>query len=80
MREINIEFPPRNHSTLNHHPLQDITLRSAAAGVGVGVGTGVGKRRESTYILKQKFATIRRSMVLMGENKENALRPLRYDH
>jgi hypothetical protein len=33
MREINIEFPPPAHCTLNRHehPLQEITLRNEAA-------------------------------------------------
>ena len=39
-----------------------------------------GKKRESTYILKQKFAEFRRSMKAMGEQKEQVnIRVIRYD-
>ncbi len=83
MREINIQFHPHNQSTLNNHsfltahplPLQEVTVRNTGEGVG-----SRKKKRESTYILKQKFATIRRSSILMGENKENALKAMRYEH
>lgn len=82
MREINIEFHPRNQSMVNHSslashpfPLQEGTVRSTAEAMG-----SRKKKRESTYILKQKFATIRRSSILMGENKENAFKGLRYEH
>lgn len=75
MREINIQFPPPTHGTLGQqhrldNALQEVSLRDCR---------NVGRRRESTYILKQKFATIRRSLIMMGENKENAVKSNRYD-
>lgn len=59
--------------------LQEQGVRNwSTRGEEKGCGREAVKKRESTYILKQKFAKIRRSMVLMGEDKENIRRRRRY--